>query len=72
MKELLILQQLNAAGMICSGYRNVGDSFQDWEFVPSPECNMMEAFRILREHDFYEIRLDIPKGDVVTATRVSY
>lgn len=72
MKELLILQQLNSVGMLCNGYKNEGESYQDWEFMPSPDCNMLEAFRILRAHDFFEIRLDIPKGDVVTATRLLY
>lgn len=70
MIELLILQQLNSVGMLCNGYKVDGESFQSWEFVPSPDCNMLEAFRILRANDFFEIRLDIPKGDVVTATRL--
>lgn len=72
MKELMILQQLNAAGMKCDGYKFIGDSFQEWEFIPESGCSMSEAFQILREFDFYDIRLDIPKGDAVTATRTIF
>lgn len=72
MKELVLIHELNKLGLVYIGYREVGDSFQDWEFDVMPGIDLQAVFRVLRHYDFYSIRIDIPGGEKITAERVLY
>lgn len=72
MRELVLIQELNKLGLVYLGYQEIGDSFQDWVFDTKPGIDLQAVFRVLRNYDFYSIRIDIPGGEKITAERVLY
>lgn len=72
MRELVLIQELNKLGLVYLGHRDIGTSFQYWEFVIKPGIDLQAVFRILQDYDFYSIRIDIPGKDKITAKRVLY
>lgn len=69
MEEQIMITDLLNVGLEFVSSRDIGDSFQEWIFETREGYDMCAVFRTMRKYDFWEIILDRPGGNQITATR---
>lgn len=72
MKELIFSDRCSAIGVEVISWREIGDSFEEW-VLQVPKGLDFDTFQcMLREFDFYEIRIDIGARGEIACSRVLY